>query len=157
MNAELESLVRSYARLSHDVVGRINFACDLNNEDALRAVEREQLQLDQAFFVLSFAALENQITLLASARLVAEDRRTAMRDADFGKRWDASIVLAREILERPISWNASRSIVLSWYTIRSNIVHGRSPSQLADIPTILYRADEIASTSAQVHAALSES
>lgn len=149
--------MRSYARLSYDVVGRINFACDLDNEDALRAVEQEQLQLDQAFFVLSFAALENQITLLASARLGTEDRRIAMRAAEFGKRWDAGVLLAREILAAEVSWITARPIVLSWYTIRSDIVHGRSPSQLADIMTVLYRADDIASTLAQVRATLTMS
>lgn len=154
MNAELENLVRSYARLSHDVIGRINFACDLNNDDALRVVEREQLQLDKAFFVLSFAALENQVTSLACARLTAEDRRTAMRNADFERRFDTAVAVAREILETTVAWDAARPIVLSWYTIRSDIVHGRPPSQFADVPTVLYRADEIAATFDQVVIAL---
>jgi hypothetical protein len=154
LNSELESLVRSYARLSRDVGGRINFACDLNNDDALRAAEREKVHLDQAFFVLSFAALENQVTSLACARLPAGDRRTAMRDADFEKRWEAAIKVARELLGTAVSWEPSRQVVLSWYTIRSDIAHGRPPSQLADVPNVLYRADEIAATFDQVMAAL---
>lgn len=146
MNIELESLVRSYTRLSRDVGGRINFACDLNNDDALTVAEQEKTHLDQAFFVLSFAALENQITSLACARLTAEDRRTAMRDAAFEKRWDAAIKVAQEILKTDVPWESARPIVLSWYTIRNDVAHGRPPSQLADVPTVLYRADKIAAT-----------
>lgn len=148
--------MRSYARLSRDVGGRINFACDLNNDDALRVAEREKVHLDQAFFVLSFAALENQITSLACARLAVDDRRAEMRGADFEKRWEAALKVAREILETAIPWETARSVVLSWYTIRSDIAHGRAPSQMADIPTVLYRADEIAETFAQVVIALNK-
>jgi hypothetical protein len=155
LNTELESLVRSYARLSRDVGGRIDFACDLNNDEALRAAEREKAHLDQGFFVLSFAALESQITMLACARLANPDRRDAMRDADFEKRWDAAVKVARETLDAIVTWNAARPIVLSWYKIRSDIAHGRSPSTLADVPPILYQADDVAATLDRVNAKLS--
>jgi hypothetical protein len=154
LNSELESLVRSYTRLSRDVGGRINFACDLNNDDALKVVEREKAHLDQAFFVLSFAALENQVTSLACARLAAKDRRTRMRDADFQKRWEAAVKVAGEILNTAAPWETAWPIVLSWYKIRSDIAHGRSPSQLADVPTVLYQAREIAATFDHVVTAL---
>jgi hypothetical protein len=150
LNIELEGLVRSYARLSRDVGGRINFACDLDNDDALSVAEREKIHLDQAFFVLSFAALENQITSLACARLTVEDRRAAMRGTDFEKRWEAAIKVAQEVLKATPSWATALPLVLSWYKIRSDISHGRSPSQLADVPAVLYRADEIATTCEQV-------
>ncbi len=154
MNTELESLARSYSRLSRDAGGRINFACDLNNEDALNVAEQEKIHLDQAFFIWSFAALENQVTSLACARLIAEDRRTAMRGADLEKRWDAAVKVAQEILRIGVPWESARPIILSWYTIRNDIAHGRPPSQLADVPTVLYRADEIAATFDQVVVAL---
>lgn len=150
MNNELESLVRSYARLSRDVGGRINFACDLNNDDALRVAEREKVHLDQAFFVLSFAALENQVTSLACARQTGADRKTAMRVASFEKRWEAAIAVARDTLKTELPWEATKREVLSWYTIRSDIAHGRSPLTLADVPTVLYRAEAVATTSDQV-------
>jgi hypothetical protein len=132
------------------VGGRINFACDLNNDDALTVAEREKAHLDQAFFVLGFAALENQVTSLASAREAVEDRRIAMRGADFERRWDAAAKVSREVLGAPIHWETGKSVVLSWYTIRSDIAHGRAPSQFADVPAVLYRADEIAATFDQV-------
>lgn len=154
MNAELESLARSYARLSRDVGGRINFACDLNNEDALRTAEQEKVHLDQAFFVLSFAALENQVTSLACARLIDDVRGTAMRSAAFEKRWDSAAKVAREVLGAAAQWEAVRAIILSWYRIRSDIAHGRAPSQLADVPAVLGRADEIATTLDRVTQAL---
>jgi hypothetical protein len=154
LNAELESLARSYARLSRDVGGRINFACDLNNEDALNVAEREKDHLDQAFFVLSFAALENQVTSLACARLASHDRRTAMRDAGFEHRWESAVRVASETVGIGLPWQAAQPIVLSWYKIRSDIAHGRSPSRLADIPTVLYQADKIAATYDEVIAAL---
>lgn len=151
MNTNIESLVRSYSRLSRDVGGRINFACDLNNDDALAIAEQEKAHLDQAFFVLGFAALESQVTTLACARLPADEkRRTAMREASFEKRWDAAAQVAQETLGAAAPWTQARSIVLSWYKIRSDIAHGRAPSQLADVPSVVYRADEIATTHAQV-------
>lgn len=154
MNAELESLARSYARLSRDVGGRINFACDLNNEDALRTAEQEKVHLDQAFFVLSFAALENQVTSLACARLIDAVRGSAMRSAAFEKRWDSAAKVAREVLGAAAQWEPVRAIILSWYRIRSDIAHGRAPSQLADVPAVLGRADEIATTLDRVTQAL---
>lgn len=154
MNSELESLVRSYARLSRDVGGRINFACDLNNDDALKVAEQEKVHLDQAFFVLSFAALENQLTALASARLDTDDRRITMRGADFERRWEAAVRVGQEVLGQAPPWDAARPIVLSWYQIRSAVAHGRSPSRLADVPAVIYRADEIAMTFDRVLAAL---
>jgi hypothetical protein len=150
LNADLESLARSYARLSRDVGGRINFACDLNNDGALEAAEREKAHLDQAFFVLSFAALENQVTTLACARLGRDARGTAMREAAFEKRWDVAVTVAREILGAAAQWETTRAIILSWYRIRSDIAHGRAPSQLADVPAVLAQADQIASTLEQV-------
>lgn len=150
MNADLESLARSYARLSRDVGGRINFACDLNNEEALNEAEREKVHLDQAFFVLSFAALENQLTSLACARLNDDARGTAMRGAAFERRWDAAATVATETLGVAPRWQTIRAVILSWYRIRSDIAHGRAPSQLADIPSVLDRADEIATTLGRV-------
>lgn len=154
MNIELESVARSYARLSYDVGGRVSFACDLNNDDALQVAEREQAHLDQAYFVLSFAALENQITSLACARLASEERRVAMREADFERRWDSAVRVAKEVLGAVVSWQSARSNVLSWYKIRSDIAHGRPPSQFANVPPVLYQADEIATTRERVAAAL---
>ena len=147
MNPDLESLVRSYARLSRDVGGRINFACDLSNDDALAVAEREKIHLDRAFFVLSFAALENQITTLACVRLAAQERnKTAMREAKFEKRWDAAVKVAEETLKATVPWMSARPVVLSWYKIRSDIAHGRAPSELADVVPVLYQADAIATT-----------
>jgi len=150
LKTELDSIARSYARLSHDIGGRINFACDLDDDDALGIAEQEQAHLDQAFFVLSFAALERQITLLASARFAAADRRIAMREAPFQKRWEASIQVAKEILRVDIPWQTEGRTVLSWYEIRNFIAHGDSPTQLVDVPTVLYRANEVAATLDQV-------
>ena len=42
--------------------------------------------MDKAFFVISFAALEKQITSLVCARM-DEPRHIAMQDAAFEKRW----------------------------------------------------------------------
>jgi hypothetical protein len=154
LNADLESLARSYARLSRDVGGRINFACDLNNDEALQVAEREKTHLDQAFFVLSFAALENQTTSLACARLSDDARGTAMRNASFEKRWDVAATLAKETLGAAAPWEAERAIVLSWYRIRSDIAHGRAPSQLADVPDVLDLADQVALTFDRVAAVL---
>jgi hypothetical protein len=150
LRGELEKLASSYARLSHDVGGRINFACDLNSDVALDLAEQEKAHLDQAFFVLGFAALERQVTLLASARLADAGRREAMREASFEKRWQASIQVANEILGIEIPWRTAERVIFSWYSIRNLIAHGQSPTQLADVPSVLYRADDVAATLAEV-------
>jgi hypothetical protein len=150
LKSELESIARSYARLSHDIGGRINFACDLDNDDALETAAQEKTHFDQAFFVLSFAALERHITLLASARLVDANRRDGMRGADFETRWDTSIQVAEETLGIDVQWKSAKREILSWYTIRNFIAHGEPPTQLTDIPSVLYRANEVAATLDQV-------
>jgi hypothetical protein len=147
----LEHLKRSYTRLSYDVGGRTNFACDLDSDAALSIAEQEKTHLDQAFFVLSFAASERQITLLASIRLSENERRAAMRDAAFEQRWQAAIRVAEEILSAEVAWRTEEQTVLSWYKIRSDIAHGQSPTLLADIPPVIYKADEVAATLEQVN------
>lgn len=154
MKSELDSLVRSYTRLSHDIGGRINFACDLDNDDALAIAEQEKAHLDQAFFVLSFAALERQVTLLASARLGEEARRDAMRDAPFERRWQACVQVAEETLGTGVRWKGKEREILSWYKIRNFVAHGEPPTQLADVPTVLYQANEVAGTLDDVNHAL---
>jgi hypothetical protein len=145
LKSELDSLVRSYSRLSHDIGGRMNFACDLDNEGALGIAEEEKSHLDQAFFVLSFAALERQVNLLASARL-ATDRRDAIRQEPFERRWQVSIQVAEETLGGDVRWKGKEREVLSWYKIRNFIAHGEAPTQLADVPSVLYQANEVAGT-----------
>jgi hypothetical protein len=100
----LEHLRRAYTRLSYDVGGRINFACDLDSDVALAIAEQEKAHLDHAFFVLSFAALEQQITLLASLRLAEAERRAAMREAAFQQRWQTAIRVAEETLAADVHW-----------------------------------------------------
>ena len=61
-----------------------------------------------------------------------------------------SVTVAEEILQINVLWKAAEREVASWYKIRSAIAHGQSPSQLADVPRVLYRADEIAATLEEV-------
>lgn len=156
MNSDLDSLTRSYTRLSRDVGGRIDFACDSNSPDALSVAEREKEHLDQAFFVLSFSALEKKITLLASARLSVAGPRAAMREAGFDKRLESAIKVAREALGIAPEWGsgARLSNIKSWYAIRNEIAHGDSPTQLFDVPPVIYLADAIAATLDEVEAFL---
>jgi hypothetical protein len=148
MNSDLDSLTRSYTRLSRDVGGRIEFACDLDSAEALTIAEREKDHLDQAFFVLSFSALEKKITLLASARQATADQRTAMRGAPFDKRLESAVKVAREGLGTDPEWasGARLSTIRNWYDIRSEIAHGDPPTQLVDVSPVIYLADDIATT-----------
>jgi hypothetical protein len=75
MISDLDSLSRSYSRLSRDVGGRIEFAFDVDSTDALSLAEQEQAHLDQAFFVLGFSALEKKITRRAAPALDYEGLR----------------------------------------------------------------------------------
>jgi hypothetical protein len=148
MNSDLDSLARSYTRLSRDVGGRIEFACDLNSADALSIAEQEKDHLDQAFFVLSFSALEKKITQLASVRQSTAVQRTAMRGAAFDRRLESAVKVAREVLGTDPEWTsaAKQSTIRNWYAIRSEIAHGDSPTQLFDFPPVIYLADDIATT-----------
>jgi hypothetical protein len=157
MNSDLDSLTRSYTRLSRDVGGRIEFACDLDSADAFTVAEQEKDHLDQAFFVLSFSALEKKITLLASARHATADQRTAMRGAAFEKRLESAVKIAREVLGTAPEWasGATLSTIRNWYDIRSEIAHGDPPTQLFDVPPVIYLADDIATTLERVTRTLS--
>ena len=148
MNSDLDSLTRSYTRLSRDVGGRIEFACDLDSQDALGVAEKEKDHLDQAFFILGFSALEKKITLLASARLAAPEQRTGMRNAGFDRRLESAVKVAREVLGTAPEWASSEilSTIKSWYDIRNDIAHGDPPTQLFDVPPVIYLADAIAAT-----------
>ena len=69
-----------------------------------------------------------------------------MREAKFENRWDAAVRVANEATGTDIPWGKERSIVLSWYKIRSDIAHGRSPSRLADVVPVLIKANQITAT-----------
>src|SRR5947207_8765129 len=110
MHQDLDSLTRSYTRLSRDVGGRIEFACDLDSDDALEVAEQEKDHLDQAFFVLSFSALEKKITLLASVRLSETNQRAAMRSAPFEKRVESAVKVSRDILGAAPAWASNSNL-----------------------------------------------
>jgi hypothetical protein len=73
-----------------------------------------------------------------------------MRDAAFERRWATSIQIAEETLGIDVQWKRAEREILSWYKIRSFIAHGEPPAQEADVPSVLYRANEIATTLDQV-------
>jgi hypothetical protein len=150
VNNDLNNMARSYARLSRDIGARINFAVDLKETSSdltpLEIAEQEQLHLDKAFFVLSFAVLEREITLLASLKIKETLRRDAMRDAKFSTRWETAINVAREILGSDPAWMSAASEVKSWNEIRNEITHGEPPTQLFNIPVVIATSIEIAAT-----------
>jgi hypothetical protein len=156
LKGEFENLARSYARLSRDVGGRMDFACDLDSDDALAAAEQEKSYLQQAFFVIGFGALERQITLLASAKLADPYRAAAMRDAPFERRLEIAIKVAQEALNARIVWGAAAPAIRSWYGIRNEIAHGQPATQLFDVLEVIYCANEVAATLDQVNAAVKE-
>lgn len=156
MSEDLDSLTRAYSRLSRDVGGRVEFACDLDSWDALEAAEQEKDHLDQAFFVLSFSALEKRVTDLASARHTAAEQRTAMRNAPFDKRLESAVKVAREVLGSEPQWasEANLSVVRSWYVIRNEIAHGDSPTRLFYVPPVIELANSIGSSFERVAAVI---
>jgi hypothetical protein len=145
MISDLDSLSRSYSRLSRDVGGRIEFACDADSADALRFAEQEKAHLDQAFFVLGFSALEKKITLIASTRLSTGDQRIAMRSEGFDRRLDTAIKVLREVLGHEPEWASAPqlSTIRNWYAIRNEIAHGDTPTQLFDVPPVIQPANAI--------------
>lgn len=156
MNKDLDSLTRTYSRLSRDIGGRIEFACDLDSSEALEVAEQEKTYLDQAFFVLAFSALEKRVTSLASARQATADQRTAMRDAAFDRRLESAVKVAREVLRDEPQWALAGQLseIRSWYVVRNEIAHGDSPTRLFDVPPVIYRANAIALTFDQVVGAI---
>jgi len=77
-----------------------------------------------------------------------------MRDASFERRWRVAIQVAEETLGVDVRWKGKEREILSWYEIRNFIAHGELPTQLADVPTVLYQANEVAATLDDVHRAL---
>lgn len=158
MSNDLDSIAHSYARLSRDVGARINFAIDINDTQsprlALDAAEQELSHLDKAFFLLSFAALERQITLLASVKIKEALRRDAMQDAKFSTRLETAIKVAREILGSDPSWMSAASELKSWNDIRNEVAHGDPPTQLFNIPVVIAIGTEIEMTLDEVNRVL---
>jgi hypothetical protein len=144
--------------LSRDVGARVNSAIDLNHIESIPAVlegaEQEHSLLEKAFFVLSFAAIERRITLMASVKLKEALRRDAMRDAKFHTRLETAIKVAREVLGADPSWMSSASELESWNEIRNEIAHGDPPTHLFNIPLVIAKGMEIAETFDEVDRAL---
>jgi hypothetical protein len=147
----LDSLTRSYKRLSLDVRGRYEFALDSNSDAAFAAAEREQEHLDQGFFVLAFAALEKEINSLLRAR---RPDLGNVRRLDFPQRLAAAGEISRTVLGEPPVWAAAAREIGSWYEIRSDVAHGDPPAKSFDVFKVLGRANEIAATREGVTRAL---
>ena len=147
MRETLDSLARSYKRLSVDVRGRMEFALDSDSDAAFAAAEREQEHLDQGFFVLAFAALEREINALFRARgqALGDARKT-----NFPKRLATASEIARNVTGQMPAWIATTREIESWYEIRSDVAHGESPAASFDVVKVLNRANEIATTREQV-------
>ena len=75
-----------------------------------------------------------------------------MRSAAFDKRLESAIKVAHEVLGSDPEWASGETIstIRSWYAIRNEIAHGDSPTQLIDVPPVIYLADAIATTFEQV-------
>ncbi len=69
-----------------------------------------------------------------------------MREVAFERRLQVSIQVAEEMLAGEVRWSGKEREILSWYKIRNFIAHGEALTQLADVPTVLYQANEIAGT-----------
>jgi hypothetical protein len=71
-----------------------------------------------------------------------------MRGATFDRRLESAVKVAREVLGAAPQWaaDARLSTIRSWYAIRSEIAHGDPPTQLFDVPSVVYLADDIATT-----------
>jgi len=98
--------------------------------------------------------LEREVTTLAVAKLAATNREQALRDASFEKRLQIAMDVTQETLGVVVPWRAAERKILSWYRIRSDIAHGRPPSQLVNVPAVIFQAEEIAATLQQVKQAL---
>jgi len=77
-----------------------------------------------------------------------------MREASFERRWQTSIQVAEETLGTDVGWKSKEREILSWYKIRNFIAHGEALTQLADVPAVLYQANELAGTLDDVTRAL---
>lgn len=157
MSEDLDRLGRAYKRLAADTGSRMDFACDIGSDDALKVAEEERYFLDQSFFVLLFGVLERQINQLAMARLPDEERRAAMRSARFERRLDTATKVAAEIVgtERAGSITSAREKTAEWYETRSDIAHGEAPTALVDMAGLLQQAKAISALFDEVQAVLS--
>jgi len=146
----LDSLTRSYKRLSLDVRGRMEFALDSNSDIALAIAEREQEHLDQGFFVLAFAALEREITSLFLARRPDAETFGRARRLDFPKRLATACEIAQNVLGEAPVWAVTAKEIESWYEIRSDVAHGEAPAESFDVFKVIERANEVATTRERV-------
>ena len=79
-----------------------------------------------------------------------------MRTAGFDKRLESAIRIVREVLGSDPEW-ASRTqltTITNWYAIRNEIAYGDPPTQLVDVPPVIYLADAIGTTLERVIDAL---
>jgi len=70
MNSDLDSLARSYTRLSRDVGGRIEFACDLDSADALTQALNSPVRHELRACFKTFPPFTGAITHYAMATRV---------------------------------------------------------------------------------------
>jgi len=68
-----------------------------------------------------------------------------MRGAGFDERLEAAIKIVREVLGEEPEWASQTELltIRNWYAIRNEIAHGDPPTQLFDVPPVIYLADAI--------------
>lgn len=107
----------------------------IDTEEIITALERNQIILDAAFFVLIFGQVESRINELASSRLGRSDQRAAMREARFERR----LLTA---LPGPV-WAGVREELGSWYKTRNRVAHGEAVAGGYNLSGIFSRAREL--------------
>ena len=131
----LNEIEAAYRRVSRALYRAQEDALDFIADEIIKVLERDQMIVDAAFFILIFGQIENRINTLASGRLSRSEERTAIRGEGFLQRLRTALpgqerVSLREELE-------------GWYGMLNRAAHGDRLASDYNIAGILARAVEL--------------
>jgi hypothetical protein len=126
----LDEISNAHTRVRRSILRGMEDAADFNDGARFSALERDQIIVDAAFFVLIFGQIERRITELAVRKVNRAEERSALRDAKFERRLEIALRDDRVL----------RDEIADWYSIRNAPAHGQGIASGYEIGKVLLTA-----------------
>ena len=131
----LDELEAAYRRVSRARDRALEDAYEFAIEAMVTALERDEVIVDAAFFLLIFGQIEARINALAKRRQRRADGRAAVREIPFERRLDMALPGHQQ--------TAARQEIKHWYILRNAPAHGDRFAADYRIAEVLQRAKEL--------------
>ncbi|MBV9757558.1 MAG: hypothetical protein JO047_10925 [Alphaproteobacteria bacterium] len=131
----LDELAAAHRRVSRARDRALEDAYEFAVEDMVTALERDEVIVEAAFFLLIFGQIESRINELAKRRQRRAEAREAVRELPFERRLHMALPGRHR--------DTARQEIKRWYVLRNASAHGERLAADYRVAEILQRAKEL--------------